>query len=76
MLSALLMVAIIVVVGGGLSDRLRIKQEELILQKLPIAAASAYYELLVKRAARLKWLRSVALVSVFIIIYVWRKTRE
>jgi hypothetical protein len=75
MLSALMLVAIISVVGGGLCDRLRLQQEEIILQKLPIAAAHAYYGILVRRAARLKWLRLVALLSVFAVLYVWRKTR-
>ncbi len=76
MLGTLILVLVIVAVGGGLSDRLRLRQEELILSKLAIEAAHAYYQLLVRRVRRFRWLRAACLFSAVIVIYVWRRTRS
>ncbi len=75
MLGALLLVALIVVAGSGASDRLCLRQEEHILHRLPINEAHAYYETLVRRATKKKILRAVTLLCLFILLWVWRKTR-
>ncbi len=75
MLSALVLVLVILAVGGGLSDRLRLRQEEVILGKLPLEGAHAYYRLLVARNRRFRVMRGLCLLSVFVLIYIWRHTR-
>jgi hypothetical protein len=62
-LTTVLLIILILGLGTHLSDGVRVKQEEAILHKLPVAEAHAYYELLKKRARRVRLLRAVTLAS-------------
>jgi len=63
MLRGIIVAALILVVGNQLSERVRIKQEELILQNLPESEAVSYYEHLRRRVRRTRILRGIVLVS-------------
>jgi hypothetical protein len=72
-LGTLIVVLGVIAIGAGVGDRMRIKQEELILQKLPVAAASEFYDSLVRRQNKTRWLRAAALGSVWVLLYLWRR---
>ncbi|MDZ4697321.1 MAG: hypothetical protein SGI86_19440 [Deltaproteobacteria bacterium] len=63
MLRGIIVAALILVVGNQLSERVRLKQEELILNNLPEQQAIAYYDLLRKRVRRTRILRAIVLAS-------------
>jgi hypothetical protein len=73
MLTALVLVAVILVVGTRLNDALRLRQEEVILKKLPLPEAHAYYEVLKRRARKVKLLRAVTLGSLVVVVFVLRR---
>lgn len=72
MLSAILLAFAIVVIGQGLPDRVRLTQERVILEKLPVAEAAAYYELLRRRVMRVRALRLVFVLSLLTVLWVYR----
>jgi hypothetical protein len=63
MLRGIIVAALILVVGNQLSERVRLKQEELILNNLPEQQAVAYYDHLRKRVRRTRILRAIVLAS-------------
>jgi hypothetical protein len=65
-------VLLIVVAGGRARDNLRLRQQELILQKLDTAAAAAYYDVLRRRVRNARILRAIALISLLCVFYAWR----
>jgi hypothetical protein len=65
-------VLIIVIVGGRARGNLRLRQQELILEKLPEADAVAYYDVLRRRVRNARILRAVTLFSLLCIFYAWR----
>ncbi len=73
MFGTLALVFVIVAAGSHVGDALRLKQEEAILRKLPVAEAHDYYEVLVRRARRTKMLRAAALAAMFVLVYLWRR---
>lgn len=73
MLSALIVALAVVAVGLRVTDGLRVKQEEIILRRLPEAEAAAYYRVLEKRVSRVRVLRGVTLGSLFAMTYVGRR---
>jgi len=56
-----------------LTDTLKVRQQELVLKKLPLPEAHAYYELLRKRARQTRILRAIALVSLLALGYAYRR---
>lgn len=72
MLSTLIVVVLILAVGGNASDRLRVRQEEVILARLPEAEAIAYYEVLRKRVRKLQVLRAIVLISLVVLSYTYK----
>jgi hypothetical protein len=72
MLGTLTTVLIIVIVGGRARDTLRLRQQELILEKLPEADAVAYYDVLRRRVRNARILRAITLFSLLCIFYAWR----
>jgi hypothetical protein len=73
MLTAVLLMVLVLAAGAHLSDGVRLKQEEAILHKLPVDEAHAYYEVLRRRARRVRLLRAVALTSLALVILAARR---
>jgi hypothetical protein len=73
MLTGVLLVVVILALGAHLSDGVRLKQEEAILRKLPVHEAHAYYEILRRRARRVRLLRAVALTSLVLALLAARR---
>jgi hypothetical protein len=67
MFGSVLIVVLVLALGNELTERLRVKQEELILQKLPQNEAIAYYELLKRRVMKVRLLRGAVLVALVVI---------
>lgn len=72
MLSTVLIVVLILAVGTNVADRVRLKQEQAILEKLPVADAKEYYDVLRRRARRVQVLRAIALVSLVTAFYLYK----
>jgi hypothetical protein len=70
--STLFTICIVIVVGARLRDGLRLRQQELVLAKLPEDEAVAYYGVLRRRVRNTRILRAVALASFLCLIYAWR----
>jgi hypothetical protein len=73
MFGTLILAVAIVAIGSTIGDTLRLKQEETILRKLPVAEAADYYQALVRRARRTRWLRAATLTSAFVLLYLARR---
>jgi len=73
MLTAVLLMVVVLAVGAQLSDGIRLKQEAAILGKLPVDEAHAYYEVLRRRARRVRILRAVALASLALVLVAARR---
>jgi hypothetical protein len=71
-LSALLVVLLVVAVGTRATDKLRVRQQEVILQNLPQPEAVAYYRVLRGRVRRVALLRVVALASLVALGYCYK----
>lgn len=72
MLGTLLVVALVVAVGSRAGDNLRVRQQELILQKLPEPAAVAYYDVLRRRMRKVVLLRAVAVAALVLLFYSYK----
>jgi hypothetical protein len=66
------MIAVVVLVGARARDNLRLRQQELVLAKLPADEARAYYDVLRRRVRNARILRAIALASLLCLIYAWR----
>ena len=73
MLTAVLLVVLILGLGAHLSDGVRLKQEEAILRKLPVDEAHGYYEILRRRARRVRLLRAITLASLVLALLAARR---
>jgi hypothetical protein len=69
----ILLVVLVLTVGASISDRLRLRQEEVILHKLSVEEAAAYYEILKQRARRARILRAITLGSVVLVLMALRR---
>lgn len=69
MIGTIIIAILIVSVGTRATDAVRLRQQEIILSKLPVADAAAYYRILRRRAWTTRVLRAVALVSLVVILY-------
>ncbi|MDX2019140.1 MAG: hypothetical protein SF187_02795 [Deltaproteobacteria bacterium] len=66
MFGSVLIVVLVLALGNELSERLRVKQEELILRQLPQHEAVAYYELLKRRVFKVRLVRGALLVALVV----------
>ncbi len=73
MLTSVLLMVLVLSAGAHLSDGLRLKQEEVVLHKLPVDEAHAYYQVLRRRARRVRLLRAVALTALMLVILAARR---
>jgi hypothetical protein len=70
--STLIALCLVIFGGARVRDGLRLRQQELVLSKLPERDAVAYYEVLRRRVRSARILRAVALVSLWALIYAFR----
>jgi hypothetical protein len=70
--SALLAVAVVILAGARARDNLRLRQQELVLSKLAVEDAAAYYDVLRRRVRNTRILRAIALASAVVLIYALR----
>lgn len=68
------MVVLILALGSGASDQIRLRQEETILAKLPLEEARDYYELLRRRVRKMRILRALALVSLTVLALAYKRS--
>jgi hypothetical protein len=71
--STILVVALIVAIGTRATDALRVRQQEVILANLPEPQALAYYAVLRSRVRKIAVLRVVALLSVVVLFYCYKR---
>ena|SRR6266436_8251478 len=72
MIGTLLTVFLILAVGTHAADKVNVRQQEIVLGKLPVAEASAYYDVLRRRVRRIRVLRAIALTALFCLLYAYR----
>jgi len=73
MLGTLIAVVLVIAAGTRASDQLRVRQQEVVLKKLPVAEAHAYYQILIRRTRRARLLRAIALAALLVIVYAYRR---
>jgi hypothetical protein len=71
--SAFLVVILIVAVGTRATDALRVKQQKTILENLPESEAVRYYIVLRARVRKVNVLRVIALASVVVLFYSYKR---
>ena len=74
MSATLIIVVLVLVVGERAGDLLERRQQEIVLKKLPLPDAHAYYQRLQKRSRRIRILRALTLASLLTLVYVYRHT--
>jgi len=70
--STLIALCAVLLVGARARDNLRLRQQEVVLARLPEAEAVAYYDVLRRRVRNARLLRAVALMSMVLLVYAWR----
>jgi len=73
MVATLILMLLILAVGTRAGDALEVRQQEIVLAKLPVPEAHAYYQRLRRRAWRTRALRAVAVLSLITLTYVARR---
>jgi hypothetical protein len=73
MVSTILLMAVVLAVATRASDAMRLRQEEVILKKLPLAEAHEYYEVLRRRARRVRVMRAVTLAALLLAMLAGRR---
>jgi S-adenosylmethionine:diacylglycerol 3-amino-3-carboxypropyl transferase len=68
----LVIVLLVLIAGERAADRLERRQQELVLGKLPVPEAHAYYERLRRRSRRIRILRALTVASLLTLAYVYR----
>jgi hypothetical protein len=74
MSATLIIVVLVLVVGERAGDALERRQQEIVLGKLPLPEAHAYYERLRQRSRRVRILRALTLAALLTLAYVYRHT--
>jgi len=69
MIGTILIVVLVLAVGTRATDAVRLRQQEVILAKLPQADAVTFYRLLRRRAWKVRLLRATTLLALFAILY-------
>lgn len=72
MIGTVVTALLLLAVGTRAGDRLIVRQQEIVLSKLPVAEASAYYDLLSRRVRRVRILRVIVVLSLFGLLYAYR----
>jgi hypothetical protein len=72
-LNTIVFMIVIIAVGNHLADGLRVRQEEIILGKLPTAQAHAFYETLRQRVRQVRLLRAITLASAVLVLLAARR---
>ena len=72
MIGTVVTALLLLAVGTRAGDRLIVRQQEIVLGKLPVAEASAYYDLLKRRVRRIRVLRAIVLLSLLALLYAYR----
>jgi hypothetical protein len=73
MIGTLLVVLLILAVGTRAGDAVEVRQQEIVLAKLSIPEAQAYYQRLRRRAWRARALRGLAVLSLIALVYTARR---
>jgi hypothetical protein len=73
MIGTLILVLLILAVGTRVSDALEVRQQEIVLGKLPVGEAHDYYQRLRRRAWRARILRGVAVLALITLAYAARR---
>jgi hypothetical protein len=76
MVSTLVTVLLILVVGTRASDNLTLRQQEIILSRLPEADGVAYYDVLRRRVRKIRILRALTLLSLLAMVYAYRHNQR
>lgn len=63
----MLLAVLVLALGTEVSERVRVRREEIILRKLPESEALAYYEVLKRRVRKVRVLRAVVLCALVVI---------
>jgi hypothetical protein len=74
MSATLIIVVLVLVIGERAGDALERRQQEIVLGKLPLPEAHAYYERLRQRSRRVRILRGLTLAALLTLAYVYRHT--
>jgi hypothetical protein len=72
-LSAILAMVAVLAIGARVADSVRVRQEEVLLRKLPEAQAIAFYEVLRQRVRRVRVLRAITLLSLVLVMVAARR---
>jgi hypothetical protein len=73
-IGTLVVVLLIVAAGARLADEVKLRQQKVVLSKLPLPEAHGYYELLRGRVRRVRLLRAIALLAVLALGYAYRRS--
>jgi hypothetical protein len=76
MVSTLVTILLIIVVGTRASDNLALRQQEIILSRLPEADGIAYYDVLRRRVRKIRILRALTLLSLLAMVYAYRHNQR
>lgn len=74
MSATLVIVVLVLVLGERTSDALERRQQEIVLGKLPVPEAHAFYQRLRQRSRRVRVLRALTLAALVTLAYVYRHT--
>jgi hypothetical protein len=72
MIGTLVTVLLILAVGTHVADKVNVRQQEVVLAKLPVAEASAYYDVLRRRVRRVRLMRAMVLTALICLLYAYR----
>lgn len=73
MVTTFLLMAMILAVGTRAADSMRVRQEEVILRKLSVPQAAAFYDELTRRARRVRLLRAITFAALLLTILAARR---
>ena len=76
MVGTILVVVLVLAVGSQVTDRVRLRQQETILAKLPTPDAAAFYKVLQRRVWKVRALRAVALLSLIAILHARQRAQR
>lgn len=76
MIGTVLIAVLVIAVGARATDAVRLRQQEIILGKLPTPEAAAFYRVLQRRAWKVRILRAVALASLVALLYSRNQARS
>jgi hypothetical protein len=71
-MSTLFTLCVVLLVGARARDTLRLRQQEVVLTKLPEREAVAFYDVLRRRVRNARILRTLALLAALCLLYAWK----